>query len=198
MVWTLFQKHTRKFRRRPSKKVKKKTTVFTVESRLKELLVIYKSPGFVHRLRTFIMSLPTGMMTRITALADELLIGQTLPKHIPLIVKDLAKYRLNKHCRDSAGSAKKQSTRGYLKLEYHNKGIEMVNLPQILNSKPVTVTIPSFLLSHKESPIVSYSYTNTIGPKKFNFKQCMKNLYLDVGTNDMSCNCGNFIYMDRG
>ena len=71
----------------------------------------------------------------------------------------------------------------------------MVNLPQILNSKPVTVTIPSFL-SHKEPPIVSYSYINTIGSK--NFKQCMKNLDFDVGTNDMSCNCGNSIYMDKG
>ena len=46
----------------------------------------------------------------------------------------------------------------------------MINLSQILNSKPVINTIPSFL-SYKEPPIVSYSYTKTIGPKIFNFNE---------------------------
>ena len=109
------------------------------------------------------MSLPTSNMTRITTVADELLISQSLPKHIPITVKDLAKFRLNKHCRDSVESVNKRSTctRGYLKLQFHNKGIEMVNLPQILNSKPVVDIIPSFL-SHKEPPIVRYSYTKLV------------------------------------
>ena len=34
------------------------------------------------------MSLPTKMMTRLTAIADELLINQTVPRYIPLIVKE--------------------------------------------------------------------------------------------------------------
>ena len=52
-------------------------------------------------------------------------------------------------------------------------------------------------LSYKEPPIVSYSYTKTIGPKIFNFKQCMKNLDFNVGTQDMSCNCKNSIYIHK-
>jgi hypothetical protein len=103
------------------------------------------------------MSLPTNMMTRITTVADELLISQTL------VDKDLAKFRLNKHCRDSVQSENRRSTRGYLKLQFHDKGIEMVNPPRILNSKPVADTIPSFL-SHKERTSDSYSYTNTTEP----------------------------------
>jgi hypothetical protein len=129
------------------------------------------------------------MMTRITTVADELLISQTL------VDKDLAKFRLNKHCRDSVQSENRRSTRGYLKLQFHDKGIEMVNPPRILNSKPVADTIPSFL-SHKEPPIV----TRTLILQNlffFNFKQCIQNLDFDVVTNNMSCNCGNFIYMDK-
>ena len=67
------------------------------------------------------MSLPTSNMTRITTVADEILSSQSLPTHIPLIVKDLAKFRLNKHCRDSVESVNKQTTRGYLKLQIHNE-----------------------------------------------------------------------------
>lgn len=48
VVWILFNEHMRKFRRRPNKKVKRKTDILTVESRLKELLVGYKSPEFCH------------------------------------------------------------------------------------------------------------------------------------------------------
>ena len=136
----------------------------SIEVHIRELLVGYKSPGFVNILRAYIMSLPTKMMTRLTTIADELLINQTLPRYISLIVKDLAKYRLTRHCLDTAESENKKPTRGFIKLQFSNKGIEMINLPQILNNKLVLNTIPSFL-ADKEPPIVSYSYTKTIGPK---------------------------------
>ena len=55
----------------------------SIEVHIRELLVGYKSPGFVNILRAYIMSLPTKMMTRLTTIADELLINQTLPRYIP-------------------------------------------------------------------------------------------------------------------
>ena len=155
VVWTLFNKHTRKSQRRPNKKLKKKIKQVNIEIHITELLAGYKSPGFVNKLRIYIMSLPTNVMARLTAVADDLLINQTLPRHIPLIVKDLAKFRLNRHC---INVQDKQPDRGFLKLQFSNKGIEMINLSQILNSKPVINAIPSFL-SYKEPPIVSYSCT---------------------------------------
>ena len=69
---------------------------------------------------------------------------------------------------------------------FHNKGIEMVDLPKILHHKNVLKTIPAFV-RQQEPPIVSYSYTkpiyNTI------FKSVVKCLDFDVGTADMECNC---------
>ena len=141
------------------------------------------------------MSLPTNMMTKLTTIADPLLIDRILPKHIPLIIKDLTKFRLNRHCKDTITIKDNRPARSFLNLQFDNKGIEMINLPQILNNKSVIDAIPSFL-THKQPPIVSYSYTQTMGPKILNYKQCIKNLDFDVGTNHMSCKCNNSTYID--
>ena len=44
---------------------------------------------------------------------------------------------------------------------FHNKGIEMIDLPRILHHKNVLKTIPAFV-SQREPPIVSYSFTKPI------------------------------------
>ena len=73
MVWTLFNRHSRKFRKRSSKKSKLRSKIngMSIEVHIRELLVGYKSPGFVNILRACIMSLPTKMMTRLTTIADD-------------------------------------------------------------------------------------------------------------------------------
>ena len=50
---------------------------------------------------------------------------------------------------------------------------DMINFPQLLHSRPVLDTIPGFI-ANKRPPLVSYSYSKTIGPKIFNFKPCIK------------------------
>ena len=47
----------------------------------------------------------------------------------------------------------------FLKLMFHNKGIEMIDLPGILHY--ILRTVP-FFVQHIEPPIVSYSYTKSI------------------------------------
>ena len=47
--------------------------------------------------------------------------------------------------------------RMFMKVFFHNKGIEMIDLPRILHHKKVLKTIPAFV-SQREPPIVSYSY----------------------------------------
>ena len=82
---------------------------------------------------------------------------------------------------------------------FHNKGIEMINLTKILNSKKVTRSVPAFF-SNITPPMVSYSYTKTIANKIFNFKQAVKELDFDVGTSNMTCNCSSseFKYIPTG
>ena len=58
----------------------------------------------------------------------------------------------------------------FMTVRYHNKGIEMLELPKILHSKSVMNTIPQFL-SNRKPPRVSYSYTKTIASRVFNQKK---------------------------
>ena len=50
---------------------------------------------------------------------------------------------------------------GVMVVHFHNKGMEMVDLPKILNSRYVGDAIPSFL-SESDAPVISYSYMNNI------------------------------------
>ena len=63
----------------------------------------------------------------------------------------------------------------FMTLHYHNKGVEMTNLPKILNLKQVRDMIPPFL-SHCKPPMVSYSYTRTISGQIFNQKGAVEEL----------------------
>ena len=58
----------------------------------------------------------------------------------------------------------------YLKIYFHNKGVDMVNLPSILHHKMVIATIPS-CIKNPSPPVVSYKYPKTIASKVFNFKK---------------------------
>jgi hypothetical protein len=71
---------------------------------------------------------------------------------------------------------------------YHNKGIDMVNLPRILNSKYVRDAVPGFV-QNATPPIVSFKYTKTIAGRVFNQKKVVEDLDVNVGTSNMCCDC---------
>ena len=49
---------------------------------------------------------------------------------------------------------------------FHNKGMDMIHLSRILNSKRVMATVPSYLKG--PPPVVNYAYTRTVAGKIFN------------------------------
>ena len=111
-----------------------------------------------------------------------------IPKYIPLIIKDLISFRLGLH-KIEKGPQVDNMDKSFLKVPFHNKGIEMVKLSQIVNSKSVQMSIPNFI-KNSVPPIISFSYTKTIAGKIFNFKQCVKNITnFEVGMTEISCDC---------
>ena len=68
---------------------------------------------------------------------------------------------------------------------FHNKGIEMIDLPKIVHYKSVRKAVPSFL-NEPPPPVVGYKYTKTISSKNFNQKSLGKELDLDNGTKDIN------------
>ena len=72
---------------------------------------------------------------------------------------------------------------------FHNKGMDMINFPRILNSKKVMAAVPNYLRG--PPPIVSYTYTKTIAGKIFNNRKVVNELNMDCGTAGMVCGCNS-------
>lgn len=75
----------------------------------------------------------------------------------------------------------------------------MINLSQILHSKPEKKSITSFI-QNQTPPTISYSYTKTTAGKIFNFKKSIEDLGFKIGTTNLSCDChvSNFRYEPVG
>ena len=53
--------------------------------------------------------------------------------------------------------------RSYLNVLFHNKGMDKIDLPRILNSKRVMSAVPKHLRG--PPPVLSYTYTKTMQVK---------------------------------
>ena len=87
-----------------------------------------------------------------------------------------------------------------MKIKFLHKGIDAINLPQLLRSQSVMDKSPAYF-KDKELPIKSYQYTNTVANKLFNFSSTLS--YLDI-TNYLfnpqhcQCNTSKFCYEPHG
>jgi hypothetical protein len=68
--------------------------------------------------------------------------------------------------------------RQFLHIPLANKGIDAINISNILNRKEVVKEIPLYL-KNQFVPIVSYSYTNSIGRKIFNYKEALQDINIE-------------------
>lgn len=170
IVYSLFNRQPRKYKKRQHKRKRKKLEPIHLQKQTIDLLKTYKSIHFNNNLRTYILSLPKKKLQEVLRIAEELKLNNILHKRILLLVKDIVTYRCKSVIRnaliDTDINAKH---RDYMNVFFHNKGIEMINLPQILNNKRVTSSIPTFFTNHS-LPLASYSYTKSIANIIFNFR----------------------------
>ena len=97
-----------------------------------------------------------------------------------LLVKDLVAYRLRcKVMQNKTNLDRESCDRQLMNVPFHDKGMDMVDLPRILNSKKVGAAIPNYLKGLP--PIVSYMYTRTIGGEIFNNGQTVEELDVENG-----------------
>ena len=83
-----------------------------------------------------------------------------------------------------------EEKRYFMKVNYDNKGIDMINLPSILNHPEVVNTVPIYF-NNKAPPCISYKYTNTIANKIFNHTKTVKEFCADSMNDEHSCGCSN-------
>ena len=113
------------------------------------------------------------------------------------IICDVAFFRLFKPVRSEPLHDNK---RKFLPIHFSNKGIDAINISNVLHHKEVTSKIPPYF-QNQSVPIISYSYTKTIAPKIFNYHQALQGLDMDEYLkNPLTCDCSNspYIYNPSG
>ncbi|MCU7801424.1 MAG: hypothetical protein KZQ70_15165, partial [gamma proteobacterium symbiont of Lucinoma myriamae] len=100
---------------------------------------------------------------------------------------DIAHHRLFKPV--LTGSADEEN-RSFLKINFKNKGLDAINISNILHHKKVTSTVPTYF--KPRAPLISYSYTRPIASKIFNYKQTLQDLTTNGHAyNPPVCNCAS-------
>ena len=82
------------------------------------------------------------------------------------------------------------NNRKFLHIPFANKGIDAINISNILNRKVVKEIPPYF--KNQSVPIVSYSYTNSIGRKICNYKEALQDINIEEYLkNPLTCDCSH-------
>ena len=90
--------------------------------------------------------------------------------------------------------------RPFLKIKFANKGIDALNVSNILNQNSVQNNFPPYF-QNKESPCISYSYTRSVASKIFNYKRSLQQIdYNSLSQNPLPCTCpcSEFLYAPCG
>ena len=179
--------HGRRTNRVNNSKFHKNTTVECLEN-------IWKGSNRLHTLRTKLFGLPLNKLFNLVEKA------KVFPKRgdfdfesMFAIVHSISKQRLYKPVQASGSDPVEQK---FMKINFVNKGIEYLNISNILRNKKVLRQIPPYFKDH-EPPTISYKYPKSIATKILNFNQVAKNFdSSSFNANVPNCDCESspFIY----
>ena len=162
---------------------------FHADVTFETLLPYVQQPLGLHHIRTKLYQLP---VTKLRSLQKEVVDTKTFVQNsskykLVAIILDVAKLRLYKPVQTV--SPEETPTRDFLKLDFKNKGLDAINISNILNHRKVTSTIPAHFKC-QSPPIISYSYSSPIAPKIFNYKNMLQGLNTEnITRNPSACSC---------
>ena len=103
------------------------------------------------------------------------------------IILDISSNRLFRAVR--IGESSETRNRLLLKVKFANKGLDALNLSNMLIQKSVQSKIPPYF-QHKESPSISYSFTRSVASKIFNYKASLQQIdFKGLSQNPTPCSC---------
>ena len=154
----------------------------------------------LHHIRTKLYSLPLKMLHELyeSTLTLHFADVASAEHRLQGIILDISSNRLFKAVR--VGEPSETRNRPFLKVKFANKGIDALNLSNMLNQKSVQSKIPQYF-QYKESPCISYSYTRSVASKIFNYKASLLQIDFDgLSQNPTPCFCcdSEFLYAPCG
>ena len=151
----------------------------------------------VHKVKTdlFSISFPQFSSLQEVALESTNTDFSSAQYRVTSIILDISHYRLFKPVKSDVPAEKPKH---FMKIKFLHKGIDAINLPQLLRSQSVMDKIPVYF-KDKEPPIISS--TNIVANKLFNFSSTLSNLNItNYLSNPQHCRCSTskFCYEPHG
>jgi hypothetical protein len=135
--------------------VKKSYKPRTLQDTFNDLLYNIQKPFGIHHIRTILFSLPVNYLKDFGL--DKGGVDPFSPKYrLSSIICDVASFRLFKPVRSEPLH---DNNRNFLHIPFANKGIDAINISNILNRKDVVKEIPPYF-KNQSVPIVSYAIIN--------------------------------------
>ena len=145
-------------------------------------------PLGIHHIRTKLFSVSLSKLKKLSEECSLYSITnhQSSEYKLTFIIMDIYNFRSRKPTQTSTDPEEKHS---FLNVLFANKGIDAINISNILHNKVVKNKIPPYF-QDKTVPVISYTYTNPIAPKIFNYKRALHNLNInDLKAKPPSCSC---------
>ena len=141
------------------------------------LLPFLQKPLGLHHIRTKLYSVPLKTLHSLykECLQSSVTDPSSTLYRLVAIILDIGKHRLFKPVNTHKDE---EEPRSFLSLLFANKGIDAINLGNILHHKSVTSKIPPYF-KNKSIPIISYTYTTPITPRIFNYKRALQDLLIN-------------------
>ena len=161
---------------------------------------VWDGPNRVHNTKTILYSLPLKHLHKLWEViqdTDDTSHTDEDKTYLHNIIQSTVHIRLFKPATEQPMS---ETKRKFLKVEFHNKGIQYINIAQILRNKKVQATIPPYF-DDREPPTICYKYNSSIATKIFNYNQVVNNFdssTFDIGHPDCDCNNSSFTYAPSG
>ena len=164
-----------------------------------DLLEFLNKPLGIHHIRTKLFSIPLASLNKIYRHCLESHYSDNSREYrLSSIILDIGNTRLFKSV--SSDSPVDISDGRFMKVHFANKGIDAINISNILHHKDVMRKVPPYF-KNQSAPKVSYTYTSSIASKIFNYKQSLCNFHFDNGIPQLptcSCSASPFLYQPAG
>ena len=142
--------------------------------------------NYIHFFKTFLYGLPRYQLQTLQQNArQDIMIDDRLRDLINMISHQ-------KLFKPVQTNIKKE--RDFYHIQFRDKGLDHINISQILRNKSVTDKIPIYFID-KEPPIIGYRFNKSIAGNIFNYKESLSEESIGKFENgDIHCNCQNSIF----
>ena len=155
---------------------------------------IWQGENRLHNLRTTLFGIPLPILHKLVEAAKvDPKRGDFDFESMFSVVHSISQQRLYKPVK---AEGQPPVDRKFMKIKFANKGIDYLNISNILRNKKVQKQIPPYF-KDMEPPTISYTYPKPIATKIFNFNEVAKNFdSSSFNANVPNCDCASsaFVY----